>query len=443
MNRSASFVLVASLFLLHGEVRAENANRSGGLEIANKLSDTLIALGSFEAEYLVVSPNKPPTHAAILINNELKYSMISLTSADKALPSEYFVLDLAGMDEQSGFFEMLTIHGDKGLRYEVSFSRYTPAVGACFIVWNQLSRTNRLELDSAPFANASPYVHFGLEETNLSAGLTGIPERKKLEVSWLNASSVTNASSIVESPDSVQLVYKEGHTVTVDRSTGLLLKEFWPGPHGSGQREITLKSHSPIRQSRSYASIIPNFERIDFGPQAPTNKVFQKFKYSALTELGRRLAEVDDLEAMLQRYSAEDAKKLRTFMQQLFHSKAESMVTKEAALRFREKMLIPFYNDYLVKHPDEAKDMTLLRCVEKLKKTIEADPNFMRAPAKFVDSVQREFITDISMLPYDAQGPLKKVYAVAAPVVCQAMFMETMFVTLEKVKGIEQAAEKE
>jgi hypothetical protein len=424
----------------------EPATTGSADKLADELSRKLGDLGSFQAEYRAVSPDKPPADITILFNQRQKYCLYRVAFAGAATGAEqtnviYSVLDFSRLKDGSCSFQVLANEKNEGKKFTLSFKelfkRVDNPLGAFYFIARQIGaemKTDRMIIEST-----GPVLWLELDSTNLDVSAGFSTKINPLGVSWLGRNMITNAINVVESPDSVQFTYKDNHVVLVDQKTGLLLKDSWPDPIRPGPREIVLQSHSPIQRSVPYASVIPGFDNVKFEERPPTQP-YEQMSVSFLTVLGRKLSAVENFEETLQNHSADLTITFRKLGRQMIRKDPKAMFDKNT-VKFSNEYLLSAYKEYIHDHPKASQNVSFHQFLDILMAAIEADPSELWSlpeASAFIEKLKQEAEIRhvISQLPEETQKPLIEIYNVCMPAFWEGCFLEICSEGIKQVKAL-------
>ena len=445
MNRVPLLLLASLLLVLNRIGTAEESPSAERRErIANELSKALNALGSFKAEYLLVAPGKPPAKAIVSFNHEQNYCMFNFAGIDKMETDFCSVLDLSGMQKESRSFEMLMIAGGKGTKFSLRLDEMLEhgdnVVGLLLFMCRQVFDGVKTNTDLNFVEPVVPTLSLGLGKTYLEAAAGFRMGTKGLEVSWLEPECITNAIEIVESPKSVQFVYRDNHVVSVDRLSGLLLKDSWPDAARPGPREIVLKSNSSFEPGVSYTSAIPEFDKIQI-KDASSNPFYAQLTAQILAKLGQELSKEEDFEEMIRSYPSRGLAATRAAAQKFFSESVQAMVTKEKAIRYRDTVLLPGFGAFGRENPEQAKGISFEEFLDKVTARAEKSPSELVTPEALVvvNGLRQQFSDAVRELPADAQAKLQKLFDVTLPPIMEGLGLELFLQNVQQIKALRRS----
>ena len=435
-------------FVSMAEAEQESLSISNGIGLVQDLSLKLAALGSFQAEYRGVAPDKS-ADITLLFNKERSYCLckISVAEADQQ-EDVYTVLDFSKMNGKRGAFSMLLISGGEGNRFTVSFQDMFESldnpIGVLFFMAKHFGLETQTDADQIDVEPGAPLVSLGLSEESLVFGMGIASKSKHLTASWLDEDAITNAVKIFKSPESIQFSYKENHIVVIEKKTGLLLKDIWPNPARPESRYIALKSHSALKRNVPYSLLIPLFDSIAI-QELPPEHLYKQMYVSFLTDLGRKLSEIDGFEEKLGLHSADIAAAIRKFGRAMIRDDAKKRVNNDKTKEFTKEFLRPAYEQYRVKHAQKAGDVSFLNFLSNLMREAEANPSTLMSPSSrnFTETIKKECEKVLADLPEDAQQPLRKLFDDNMSALAEGWILEFLAATLDQVKTLELKEDKD
>jgi tetratricopeptide (TPR) repeat protein len=437
----ARFFTLICLSLLICRVKAEQelSAAKDGARLANELSQKLNALGSFQATYNAVSRDRPVGKIRILFDDNQKYCLLEMGETNEQ--DVFFILDYSQLNEKSGNVEMLTIYGTEGKRCQFSLKQMiehldNPVGILCFVGRQiQPDSTNGADVDSIFISH--PTLSLGLDTTNIVGGAGFLSGGTNLAVSWFDPNTITNALNIVETSESIQFSYPDNHVVSVDRQTGLLLKDSMPNPVTHNLREIVLEKYTAVEVPMPYVFLVPGFSKVKFEELPPT-AFYNQVAGSYLTQVGQQLATNSNFDEILRTNSAKITVAVREATREMVRADVEARVTQESAIKFRNKYLIPTYKDYLQNPPVDIKDLSFTNLLALATSMAETNASLLVPPEAWalIEKKKEDFPNIINTLPKDIQKPFFKIYNIVAPALAEGYVLEYWTATIGQIKTL-------
>lgn len=406
----------------------------------------LALLGSFQAEYKATAPDKSG-EITIIFNKERRYCLSRVTMGSRDKVDLYVVSDFTGINSEDHSFRILMLQGNAGKSFTISlgdlFRGMDNPLGVFSLMAAQLESGTEMHSLSPDFSRTVPSLTLGLSATDLRVALGASSCDSPLDVSWLNDDQLARVINVSESDHAVYLHYPDNRIVSVDKETGLLLKDSWPDPKRAGPREIVLQSHSRLDTNRDYASYIPSFKDIVIEELSPTH-LYSEIYISFLTGLGRQLNQMENFDRILEEQSGKFTGWVRSAARKMIRDEVKKKVSTVETIKFMESFLRPSYERYTAEYPREAKNFTFVDFMDRLMITAETNPREIVPGGvdELIDAVQRECEAVVRELPRDARRPLKKIYDIAMPALVEGWILEFLSETITQAKALEKVRVK-
>lgn len=428
-----------SLSICWVEAEQELSPARDGQRLANELSQKLNALGSFQVTYDLIGSNKTVGEIELLFNNDQKYCLIKMGETSE--PEVSFVLDFSQLNEKSGNVEMLTIFEKEGKRCRFSLKQMVEhldnPVGILCFVGRQIQpdSTNGADVDSIFISH--PTLSLGLDTTNIVGGAGFSSGGTNLAASWLDPDTITNALNIVETSESIQFLYPDNHVVSVDRQTGLLLKDSMPNPVTHNLREIVFEKHTAVEAPMPYVFLVPGFSKVKFEELPPT-AFYNQVAGSYLTQVGQQLATNSNFDEILRTNSAKITAAVREATREMVRADVEARVTQESAIKFGNKYLIPAYKKYLQNPPVDIKDLSFTNLLALATTMAETNASLLvpQEAWALIEKKKEDLQNIINTLPKDIQKPFLKIYDIVLPALAKGCLLECWTATIEQIKTL-------
>jgi hypothetical protein len=398
-------------------------NATNWQALADKLTQKLDALGSFQAEYRVIGPHKLHANITVLFNNYQKYC---LTTFGKDKPDFYFVTDFSQANDASGNVEMLLISGKKGKTTKMSpkylMTHLDNPVGVFSSILKAFGPEIKVTRINGDFSASGPTLSLSLSSDSITIAGGYSSQSTNLMLSWLDPDMISNAVDVAENADSIQFSYPGNHIISVDRKTGFLLKDAFP----PDIREITLENYSALQNPGPYSALIPRFDKIKF-KALPAKEIRDNMYNAFFTFYGRQFAAMGNFDQILQTNSARIADCARETGRRMLDENATAIGYEKLVVKLRKEE-ISEYKDFLRRPPMDVIDLSYTNFLDRTITLFQTNSSEIEVPAHVRFLGQEDAKLLIEKFPKDAQAPLFKLYDIFLPPLAQGAASELVVV---------------
>jgi hypothetical protein len=442
-------ISICTLFVIGCLGAEQGATVRAPESIVKELSQKLEKLGSFQAEYQAIAPDKS-ADITLLYNKQQEYCLLMMTNivmitekGTNPTHDAYIIIwDFSKANDHGGTFKTLQIADGDEKNIEISLrdmtERLDNPIGLFLFMFKHGGSemtTDGKKIDIQ--AELGTEIFLGLGKERIKLGISSMYD--SFAVSWLDLASATNATKILELTNAIQFSYAENHVVVVDKKTGLLLDDSWPDPSRPGPRQIVLKRQAKLQTDAPYSSFVPSFVGIK-AEKLSADALRNQLTIATLTDIGRKLSAIDNIDENLRLHSGAIVMAVRKAVRQKMRDEVTKWLDDQKVATTKEKTLMPLYKQYMERDPEAATGVSFHDFLDIMIAALEKNPRLIVSSSchEHTEIIQALCKDTLAQLPEDAQKPLKKLYDVAMPALVDGMMVEYYAVLFEKIKKMDE-----
>lgn len=396
--RAFLWTIALSIVLFSQGVQASESRDN----LSKSLTQSLQALGSFQAQYRAVSPHKKAL-ISLQYNQQKKFCLAKVEVQEK--PDIWIVLDYANMAvSPTSTFHLYLISGLGGRWYNVSLMELFERLDNPLGIANFMHKI--LDPNAPAFitpGEGSPKIRLGLSDSQLNINFEIAVKKGALRASWSDKNALNAAEKVESSSEKVTLYYKDNHSISIDPRNGLLLLDSWPKQEEASPREIRLVSHSELKIDKDYIKQIPNFDKMSF-KKMPLNSLSRDFYPSYFKHLTTELEKIENFQQTIQSLSPSVLKRLAA---QKILGYPPLKLNPEQTKEYLKQVLMPYYQK--LKEKDSTQKMSFLTFLKRLLREVDSDkfPFMTPVARQFTSQLHQQMNQIVLNIPANRRAPVR------------------------------------